>query len=442
MQTNSLIERTMCGLFLAPLLFLSGCGLRLKVPDEIVKPLATLNAAVEQASGIEPTTITVTVAPAPKQATAPTRTPRSVLATGDTSNASAVAGDASLPTAIAVGDRTRLDDEEKVLINLYQRLNPAVVYIANEVGGRAVSSGSGFVIDKRGYIVTNNHVVAGAEQLDITFSDGTVVPAELVGRDPYADLAVIKVDYPANKLVVVELGDSAVVQPGQKVVAIGNPYGLKGTMTSGIVSAIGRNLPERGDTDNSANAGFFSNPDVIQTDAAINPGNSGGPLFDSRGKVIGVNTAIRTDNVSGGSASNSGIGFAVPVNTVKRISQQLIADGKVSYPYLGIQMQVINNAISTQYKLTVQRGVLVTSVVRNGPGDNAGLRGSQVSRDGRSISVLGDVITAMDGRDVKDSDELISLLSATHKPGDTVSLTVVRDGATIEIKVKLGERPR
>ncbi len=432
-------NRLLSGILICSVIALSGCGLRLKMPDELSKPLATVNAAVEQASGIQPTVTATQVTG--KEPTSVARTPRPVLAVGETTNASTSRADA-LPTAVPAGDRTQLDGEEKVLVNLYQRVNPAVVYIANEVGGRPVSSGSGFVIDKRGYIVTNNHVVAGAEQLDVTFSDGTVVPADLVGRDPYADLAVIKVDYPADKLVVVELGDSSIVQTGQKVIAIGNPYGLKGTMTSGIVSAVGRNLPERGETDTSANAGFFSNPDVIQTDAAINPGNSGGPLFDSRGRVIGVNTAIRTDNTGAGGASNSGIGFAVPVNTVKRVSQQLIADGKVSYPYLGIQMQPINNAVATQYKLSVQRGVLVSSVVRNGPGDRAGLRGSQVSRDGKSISVLGDVITAMDGRAVKDSDELISLLSATHKPDDTVTLSVLRDGAQVEVKVKLGERPR
>ena len=436
MQQNKQFQRVLSIAALASFLVLSACGLRLKVPDELAKPLATVNAAVEQASGIQPTAMSA------REASLPTRTPRAPLAVGETTNAAVAATNAPLPTAIPAGDRARFDDDEKVLINLYQRLNPAVVFIANEVGGRSVSSGSGFVIDKRGYIVTNNHVVAGAEQLDVTFSDGTVVPADLVGRDPYADLAVIKVDYPADKLVVVELGDSTAVQPGQKVVAIGNPYGLKGTMTSGIVSAIGRNLPERGESDTSANAGFFSNPDVIQTDAAINPGNSGGPLFDSRGRVIGVNTAIRTDNNGSGGASNSGIGFAVPVNTVKRVSQQLIRDGKVSYPYLGIQMQVINNASAAQYKLPMRSGVLVTSVVRNGPSDRAGLRGSQVSRDGKSVTVLGDVITALNGREVKDSDELISMLSANNKPDDTVTLNVYRDGASTEIKVKLGERPR
>lgn len=348
---------------------------------------------------------------------------------------------APIPTAVPAQFRQNYDEEERVLINLYERANPSVVYI--EVGrGVNGGSGSGFVIDKRGHIVTNNHVIEQAAQVDVIFSDGTRVPAKIIGRDSYADLAVIKVNVAESRLIPLEFADSNAVKPGQKVIALGNPFGLQGTMTTGIVSAVGRALPERGES--TADGGVFTNPDIIQTDAAINPGNSGGPLLDSRGRLIGVNTAIRTSNTVGGQASNSGVGFAVPSNTVKRIYPALIEEGRYRYPYLGINMRAVDDSIADQFQLPVRRGVLVSDLVQGGPAAQAGLRGirTQGSGTARSISELGDIIIALNGSQVKDSNDLISQLSANTRPGDMVNLTIIRDGKQSEIKVKLGERPR
>ncbi len=435
--------RSIVMLSLASALGLAGCGVRLRVPESMREPLATVNAAVESAVGAP-----VEVATPRAQAAAPIAvTPVAPLATAETTNASApprpVAALVATPTAIPNADRARFDEDERVLINIYQRVNPSVVFIAtgNGPGGRG-GSGSGFVIDKRGHIVTNNHVVAGATQLQVTFSDGTVLEATTVGRDPYADLAVIKVNTTPDRLVPVELADSSVLQPGQRTIALGSPFGLKNTMTTGIISALGRTLPERSESDAGATGGVFSNPDIIQTDAAINPGNSGGPLMDSRGRVIGVNTAIRTENVTAGTASSSGVGFAVPVNTVKRVSEQIIATGKVSYPYLGVTMQAITNIEADAFKLPVLQGVLVTSLVAGGPGERAGLRSTTVNRSTGQIGTLGDVVFSVNGRNVGNSDELISQLINIAKPGDSVTLGVVRDGRKIDVKLTVGERPR
>jgi 2-alkenal reductase len=302
------------------------------------------------------------------------------------------------------------------------------------------------VIDTEGHIVTNNHVVASAGKIRVTFADGSTAPAQLIGADAYSDLAVIKVDVPAEQLVVAELGDSSNLRPGQRVIAIGNPFGLQGTMTMGIISALGRTLPE---SSSESAGGTFINPDVIQTDAAINPGNSGGPLLDSRGRVIGVNTAIRTTNQTGaGQPANSGIGFAVPVNTVKRIAPELIERGSVRYPYLGItSRESLNLAnLASQLGVDVKQGVLVFSVARGGPAERAGLRGGDENNavlvDGVPVPLGGDIITAIDGMAVKDFGDLISKLTANYRVGDKVTLTILRDGRTQQIEVELGERPR
>ncbi|MCL5994604.1 MAG: trypsin-like peptidase domain-containing protein [Chloroflexi bacterium] len=356
------------------------------------------------------------------------------------------------PTLVPDSERQRLDDEENVLVNIYQRVNPAVVYVAVSSNGNDgeledVGTGSGFVIDKQGHIVTNNHVVASASQVDVSFADGTVARATIVGRDPYSDLAVIKVDVPEDKLVPVELGDSSDLHPGQKVIAIGNPYGLAGTMTTGIISAIGRTLPESGESTDQSSS--FINPEIIQTDAAINPGNSGGPLLDSHGRVIGVNTAIRSTSMGvSGQPSNSGIGFAVPVNTVKRVAPALIADGTIRYPYLGITSRdELNLAeIADQLNVDVTQGVLVFEVVPNGPAARAGLRGGNAQRTisvrGAPVPLGGDIITAINGTPVKDYTALISILTATTKPGDTITLTILRNGEQQDIQLTVGERPR
>ena len=359
------------------------------------------------------------------------------------------------PTTIPDAARAEFDAQELILVNLYERVNPAVVYILISQSQKTdddgtlllpAGSGSGFLIDDQGHIVTNNHVIAEAEQIEVTFSTGATVRAKLLGGDPYSDLAVLKVDLPADQLRPVELGDSSALKPGQRVIAIGNPFGLAGTMTEGIISALGRTLPESS-SDTSTNT--YINPDVIQTDAAINPGNSGGPLFDSRGRVIGVNTAIRTSSAGPtGQPSNSGIGFAVPINTVKRIIPDLIENGRVRYPYLGITSQdgFRLAEVGEQLKLGATSGVLVFDVTPNGPADQAGIRGgdrnnSEVVR-GIRIPLGGDIIIAVNGTAVSDFGDLISKLTANYRVDDRITLTILRDGQQMDVEVTLGERPR
>jgi len=332
-----------------------------------------------------------------------------------------------------------------LLENLYLRVNPAVVNItvSSEAGGQLteLGSGSGFVVDKKGHIVTNNHVVAEATELEVTFSDGRVAMAQVVGADPYSDLAVIQVDVPDNWLTPVEMGDSDTVKVGQRVVAIGNPFGLQGSMTLGIVSALGRTLPA--DQPDAQDTGFFQNPQIIQTDAAINPGNSGGPLLDIRGRVVGVNAAIRTDS---GVRANSGVGFAIPVNTVKRIVPQLIEKGSAAYAYLGVtadnRFSIAELAVAL--KLPVDRGVLISGVTSNGPADQAGLRGGTGTTRLRGVQVTtgGDIITAIDGTPLRDFDDMITYLANRTQVGQTVTLTIIRDGKEMAVQVKLGERPK
>jgi len=348
------------------------------------------------------------------------------------------------PTPLPASAGTQLATEEALLENLYLRVNMAVVNItvSSGTGNQTtdVGTGSGFVIDKQGHIVTNNHVVASATGLEVTFSDGRVADAQVVGADGYSDLAVIKVDVPESWLTPVELGDSDAVKVGQHVVAIGNPFGLQGSMTLGIVSALGRTLPA---DQQSTDTGFFQNPQIVQTDAAINPGNSGGPLLDISGRVIGVNAAIRTDN---GVRANSGVGFAIPVNTVKRVVPQLIEKGSVSYAYLGVS---VDNSFSiaklaTALKLPVDHGVLIASVAPNGPAEQAGLWGGNKQTRVRGVPVQtgGDIITAIDDNPIRDFDAMITYLANHTRVGQTITVTVLRDGKEQKFQVKLSERPK
>ncbi len=329
-----------------------------------------------------------------------------------------------------------LDEEEQRLIAVYQKVLPSVVNIDVEgVEASIFGSGSGFIYDAQGHIVTNNHVVEVAREIWVTFYDGTVARARVVGRDVYSDLAVIRVEAPPELLRPAELGDSDTLRVGQKVVAIGNPFGLRGTMTLGVISALGRALetPTR-----------FQIPDVIQTDAAINPGNSGGPLVDLQGRVIGVNSAIRTDPTVG--SVNVGIGFAIPVNTVKRVVPQLIREGRARYPYLGITS---TGAISLAelrargYDVPTTRGVLIQEVPPDGPAARAGLRGGtrEVQVRGVRIRLGGDIITAIEGHPVASFDDLVSYLVNHTEVGQTVTLTILRDGREQQVRVTLGERP-
>jgi 2-alkenal reductase len=332
------------------------------------------------------------------------------------------------------------DAVDALLINLYQRAGPAVVYIevlAERQGVVApLGSGSGFVIDMEGHIVTNNHVVEQADAVRVTFSDGAVADARILGQDPYSDLAALKVDAMPDRLVALEFGDSGLLQVGQRVIAIGNPFGLEGTMTVGVVSALGRTLPSQV----AESAGFFSNPEIIQTDAAINPGNSGGPLLDSRGRVVGVNSAIRS-----ATGENSGIGFAVPANTVRRILPSLIEDGFYRYPYLGITS---NNLFSLAelagpLDLPRSRGVLVATVTAGEPAARAGLRGGDREIEVMGVPVLagGDIIIAIDGYELRDFDDLIAYLVRETEVGQEVMMTIIRDGEELELPVELEERP-
>ncbi len=355
---------------------------------------------------------------------------------------------ATAPPIIVVATPTPLPDEafagleaeDALLVNLYQRVNPSVVYIAVMIdAGESLSpfgSGSGFVYDTEGHIVTNAHVVAGANAIQVTFADGSVADARLVGRDVYSDLAVIKVDVPAERLAPLELGDSSTLQVGQRVVAIGNPFGLRGTMTLGIVSAVGRTLP----SSELRTGGSFANPEIIQTDAAINPGNSGGPLLDLHGRVVGVNTAI--DSTTG---VNSGVGFAVPVNTVKRIVPHLIAEGVYHYPYLGItsQSRLSLAMLAEPLNLPVTRGVLIAEVLPGTAAERAGLRGGDHEVEVMGVQVIagGDIIVAIDGHEVRDYDDFIAYLVRETEVGQRVVLTIIRDGKRMEVPVTLGERP-
>jgi len=332
--------------------------------------------------------------------------------------------------ASAVEDLLALAEaEEQLLIHLYERVSPSVVYInvtlANGFGG---GTGSGFVLDTQGHIVTNNHVVEGADRILVHFVDDTAVEASLVGADPDNDLAVIRVDVPANLLKPVELGDSAALRVGQRAIAVGNPFGFEQTMTTGIISALGRVvLQDSG----------FSLPKLIQTDAAINPGNSGGPLLDSQGRVIGVTTLIFSS-----SGSSAGVGFAVPVDTVKRVAPALIATGRFADPWLGITGLSLDAELAELLALPVTRGVLVRDVIPGGPSDKAALRASDgiIEVEGALLSAGGDIIVALDGAAVQDMDDLTTRLSETTV-GQTVALTIVRDGEEQRIEVTLEERP-
>jgi S1-C subfamily serine protease len=354
------------------------------------------------------------------------------------------------PTPLPEEMVVEADAEEQLIINLYARVSPSVVNINvigtvegfshPEVPGFPESPfpeeffqrglGSGFVIDTDGHIVTNNHVVEGARRIQVRFSDDTEAEAEVVGTDPDTDLAVIKVDVPAAILHPVELGESDTLRVGQRAIAIGNPFGFERTVTTGIISAVGRVLRQ---------SSGFSLPNLIQTDAAINPGNSGGPLLDSRGKVIGVNTIIFTN-----SGFSSGVGLAIPVNTVKRVVPELIEAGRFAHPWLGIRGYSINFELAEVLDLPVDRGVLLGEVIRDGPSAQAGLRGGQrqVLVEGFVEPVIagGDIITAINDTEIRSMDDLITYLESTMV-GQEVELTILRDGDEQRLTVKLDERP-
>jgi serine protease Do len=310
--------------------------------------------------------------------------------------------------------------------------------------------GSGFVYDKEGHIITNNHVVAGGSgDLDVTFLDGTVYDARLIGSDPYSDLAVLKVeeDVPRDKLVPLPLGNSSTLKIGQPVAAVGNPFGLSGSITEGIISGLGRSLPSsvpqdptipQLDVPSLPAPPAFSIPDIIQTDAAINPGNSGGPLLNTRGEVIGINTAIFSNT-----GSYSGVGFAIPSNMIQKVVPSLITTGSYTHPYIGITGLDITPEIAEAMGLQEARGFLVTDVIKGGPSDRAGIHGGYIvtNINGTEIELGGDVILEIDNKTVRTINDILTYLNTQKKVGDIVQLTVLRDGQLQEIPVTLAARP-
>jgi putative serine protease PepD len=330
-----------------------------------------------------------------------------------------------------------LTEDERNNIGVYERVADAVVNVTSTAmqldfffnAFPTQGSGSGSIIDTKGHILTNHHVVADAQKLEVTLGDGSKWPARLVGSDPDNDLAVIKIDAPREKLKVISMGDSRNLKIGQKVLAIGNPFGLQRTLTTGIISSLGRTI-------RSAVGTLIE--DVIQTDAAINPGNSGGPLLNSDGEIIGINSAIISP--SGG---NVGIGFAIPANTAKRVVPELLTKGYVTYPWIGATIQSLSPEIAKYRKLKIERGAMIAEVVKGGPADKAGLKGgNQKIQVGNMIVLVGgDIVVKADQHDVKTNDELIRYIRE-KKPRDTILLKIYRNGGFVDMKVTLGERPR
>jgi serine protease Do len=382
-------------------------------------------------------------------------------ASADTSTVAQVTATPIPFVAVPPLSQDALGTFEATFENVYNQVNPSVVNInvtinqqtslpsespffspglpQNQTPQYTQASGSGFVLDTQGDIVTNNHVIDGASKIDVTFYDGTTVSGKVIGADPQSDLAVVKVDVPAEMLKPVQIADSSQVKVGQIAIAIGNPFGLQGTMTVGIVSGLGRSLPVDQGSSSVTTGPVYTIPDIIQTDAAINPGNSGGVLVNDSGQVIGVTAAIESPV-----RANSGVGFVIPSAIVSRVVPVLIQTGHYDHPYIGISGAALTPALAQAMNLDAnQRGALVIDVVSNGPADKAGVHGSnqQATIDGQQVPVGGDVIIAIDGYTIKSMDDLIAYLNDNTEVGQTVSLTVLRDGKQMNLDVVLEARP-
>lgn len=344
----------------------------------------------------------------------------------------------TVPTITSDLQPVDLVAQQERLTLIYEQTSRGVVSIRT-----STAQGSGWVYDSDGHIVTNNHVVEGETRVEVDFPSGYKTYGDVIGVDAYSDLAVIKVDAPASELFPLPLGDSDSLRVGQLVIAIGNPFGLSGTMTTGIISALGRSMPSR---TVAPGGGYFSSGDIIQTDAALNPGNSGGPLLNLDGEVIGINSALRTSIYTDtGEPINSGIGFAISINTAKRIVPSLIQNGRFDYPYLGLSaVDDLPLDIIELLDLPQPTGAYVTSIIPGGPAEQAGLRAGN-----RSINVPGyegllaggDLIIAADGEEIRIFDDLLSYLLLHKSPGDPIVLTILRDGEQQELTVTLGTRP-
>ena len=318
------------------------------------------------------------------------------------------------------------------LIEIFEKSEPGVVRVntqrnqtINDVGG----VGSGFVFDKKGHIITNAHVIEDSTKTVVTFLDGRSYNAEIIGIDQYTDIGVIKVNADLKLLQPLTLGDSSNLQVGEPITAIGNPFGLSGSMTSGIISQMGRLLP--------SDSGY-SIPDVIQTDAAINPGNSGGPLLNMRAEIVGINTAIQSTT-----GEFTGVGFAIPSQTVEKIVPTLISDGEYKHPWIGISGTDIDLDMSNVMKLENTLGFLIITVIEDSPASDAGLIGSNkmIEVEGREYAIGGDIIVSVDGIDVRKIDDILIHLQRVKAVGDEMALEVLRDGRTTNVTIVLQERP-
>ena len=318
------------------------------------------------------------------------------------------------------------------LIDIFEKAEPGVVRVntqgnqtTNETGG----VGSGFVFDKKGHVITNAHVIEGSTKTIVTFLDGRSYNAEIIGIDQYTDIGVIKVNADLKLLNPLSLGDSSSLQVGEPITAIGNPFGLSGSMTSGIISQMGRLLP--------SDSGFQI-PDVIQTDAAINPGNSGGPLLNMRGEIVGINTAIQSTT-----GEFTGVGFAIPSQTVAKIVPTLISEGEYNHPWIGISGRDIDPDMANVLGLKDAKGFLIITIVEDSPAEEAGLIGSNktIEVEGREYSIGGDVIIAVDGIDVRKIDDILIHLQRVKTVGDEMNLEILRDSRTTNVTITLQERP-
>jgi S1-C subfamily serine protease len=342
-----------------------------------------------------------------------------------------------LPVAPIDSNAVNPAAEQDGLVALFESVSPGTVAIITDQG-----QGSGFVYDGQGNVVTNYHVIEGATTVEVRFTSGYMAYGTVVGTDLDSDLAIIKVDAPAGELHPLPLGDSTLLKVGQTVVAIGNPFGLNSTMTLGIVSALGRTLDSAHLT---TDGNLFTAGDIIQTDAAINPGNSGGPLFNTNGEVIGINRAIRTNSTTAtGQPVNSGIGFAISVNIVKRVVPGLIATGKYDYPFLGIS-SLPNENMSLQViealGLKSFTGAYVTDVASGGPAEKAGIIAGSTPTNIPGLLGGGDLIVAIDGHEVHTFDDMLSYLITNKGPGDSVVLQILRGSEKVDVTIILGKRP-
>ena len=328
-----------------------------------------------------------------------------------------------------------LTEDESINVRIYRQASPAVANILTKATEYdffmdpvpVEGAGSGFIIDPRGYILTNYHVVEGAQSIEVVLGDQSRHAAKYIGADQRNDVALIKIDPKGKQLAALKLGDSNALQVGQKVLAIGNPFGFQSTLTTGVISALGRTVQ-------TSQTAFID--EAIQTDAAVNRGNSGGPLIDTHGDVIGINTAIYTP-----SGTTAGIGFAIPINTAKNIANDLITSGRVHRAYLGVVTFGLGGGLAEALDLPVQEGLLVETVEKGGPADAAGIHGGDrlVQAGLQKFYIGGDVMVAIDGQKVANQFDLNVILNH-HRPGETVNVTVYRGGKKMEVPLKLGER--